>query len=205
MKLYISDQHFFHDTIITLDKRNFEDSRAMNKYMLEQWNSKVQGGDQVIVLGDMFFSKEAEQVNYILKRLNGKICLIEGNHDCSWLKKEGVKLERFEWIKPYAELTDGKRQVILSHYPVFCYNHQHLINEDGSPRTFMLYGHVHNTSDENLINQFIKITQETKIQSRGKEISIPCNMINCFCKFSDYIPLSLDEWIELDTKRRAQM
>ena len=90
MKLYISDQHFFHDTIITLDKRNFEDSRAMNKYMLEQWNSKVQGGDQVIVLGDMFFSKEAEQVNYILKRLNGKICLIEGNHDCSWLKKEGI-------------------------------------------------------------------------------------------------------------------
>ena len=30
-------------------------------------------------------------------------------------------------------------------------------------------------------------------------------MINCFCKFSDYIPLSLDEWITLDKNRRKQI
>lgn len=28
-------------------------------------------------------------------------------------------------------------------------------------------------------------------------------MINCFCMFSDYVPLTLDEWIEVDRKRRA--
>jgi len=27
---------------------------------------------------------------------------------------------------------------------------------------------------------------------------IPCNMINCFCKYSDYEPLTLDEWIALE-------
>ena len=36
-------------------------------------------------------------------------------------------------------------------------------------------------------------------------MSIPCNMINCFCMFSDYVPLTLDEWIELDNKRRASL
>lgn len=30
-------------------------------------------------------------------------------------------------------------------------------------------------------------------------------MINCFCMFSDYIPITLDEWIELDAKRRSEM
>ena len=25
---------------------------------------------------------------------------------------------------------------------------------------------------------------------------IPCNMINCFCMYSDYVPLTLDEWID---------
>ena len=34
---------------------------------------------------------------------------------------------------------------------------------------------------------------------------IPCNMINCFCMFSDYQPMTLDEWIEIDGKRRKAM
>ena len=28
-------------------------------------------------------------------------------------------------------------------------------------------------------------------------------MINCFCMYSDYTPLTLDEWIECDRKRRS--
>ena len=30
-------------------------------------------------------------------------------------------------------------------------------------------------------------------------------MINCFCMFSDYVPLTLDEWIEVDRKRRMNI
>ena len=204
MKLYISDLHFFHDRIIELDQRNFPDSHTMNKFMLEQWNSKVKGGDIVIVLGDMFASKNPDEVNVILNRLNGKICLIEGNHDKMWLKKEGINLNRFEWIKQYTELTDGNYNVILSHYPTFCYNHQYLVNQDETPRTFMLYGHVHNTIDEALVNQFQEITRKTPAPGTANK-TIPCNMINCFCKFSNYVPLSLEEWISLDKKRRLQL
>ena len=36
-------------------------------------------------------------------------------------------------------------------------------------------------------------------------VSIPCQMINCFCMFSDYVPLTLDEWILLDKKRRMKI
>ena len=208
MKLYISDLHFYHEGAIKMDERNFPDVRTMNQYMIDQWNSKVKGGDMVIVLGDFFWTKNPDEVNYVLNRLSGKICLLEGNHDNLWLKKAGVKLDRFEWIKSYAELQDGQRNVIASHYPVFCYNHQYLVNDDGSARTYMLYGHVHNTHDEKLVNQFQEITRSVVLKDGygGKaERRIPCNMINCFCKFSDYKPLSLDEWILLDKKRREEM
>lgn len=203
MKHYISDLHFFHENVMKLDGREFSDVREMNQFMINQWNSKIKGGDQVFVLGDMFWSKNPEEINAVLNRLNGKICLVEGNHDKQWLKKEGVNLSRFDWVKPYAQLTDGKSIVIASHYPVFCYDHQYLKNEDGSDRTFMLYGHVHNTHDEVLVNQFQEITRKTVLKGSSEDRKIPCNMINCFCKFSDYVPLTLEEWIEVDRKRRA--
>lgn len=206
MKLYISDLHFYHEKMnFQLDNRGFSDVKAMNQYMIEKWNSKVKGGDQVIVLGDLFWSSKAEEVNAILNRLNGKICLVEGNHDNKWLKKEGVNLGRFEWIKSYAEFDDHGNNVVACHYPVFCYNHQYLKNDDGSARTFMMYGHVHNSHDEILINQFQELTRKTVLKGSTEDRRIPCNMINCFCKFSDYTPLSLEEWIELDRKRRAEI
>lgn len=205
MKLYISDLHFFHEKVMKLDERTFPDVKAMNQFMIEQWNKKVKGGDQVIVLGDMFWSNEPKEVNAVLNRLNGKICLIEGNHDNRWLKKEGVNLNRFEWIKPYAEFSDGDANIIASHYPVFCYNHQYLKNEDGTPRTFMLYGHVHNTHDEILVNQFQELTKKTVLKGSKEDRTIPCSMINCFCKFSNYTPLSLQEWIQVDKERRTSL
>jgi len=114
--------------------------------------------------------------------------------------------EWFKWIEYYKELNDNNRKVILSHYPIFCYNGQYRKDEADNPKTYMLYGHVHNTFDEYLVNDFILRTRDYKRFEKDKEYhNIPCNMINCFCKFSDYVPLSLDEWIALDKKRRMNM
>lgn len=207
MKLYISDLHFYGDKLnSSLDARGFPDAHAMNSHMISQWNSAVHGGDQVIVLGDLFDTKDPDEVNRVLNRLTGKICLIEGNHDVIWLKKEGVNLDRFEWIKPYAEFDDHGSTVIASHYPTFCYNHQHVRRSDGTHRTYMLYGHVHNSHDELLVNQFQNITRSTTVtNAQGLTGPIPCHMINTFCMFSDYTPLSLKDWITLDEKRRETL
>ena len=77
--------------------------------------------------------------------------------------------------------------------------------EKGENKTYMLYGHVHDTMDQRLIEQFSDITRSTVRTGRdGKEMHIPCNMINCFCMYSDYTPLTLDEWIICDKERREQ-
>jgi hypothetical protein len=71
----------------------------------------------------------------------------------------------------------------------------------------MLYGHVHNTFDEYLVNEYQERLSNYKRPVFGSDemVTIPCQMINCFCMFSDYVPLTLDEWIEVDRKRRMNI
>ena len=206
MRYYIADTHFFHRNLNhAMDNRGFADEYEMNEYMIEKWNSKVRDKDEVVILGD-FSLGNAKETSEVLERLKGRLYLIVGNHD-KYLDYRKFDRDRFQWIKNYEELHDNKRKIILSHYPIFCYNGQYRTDQEGNPRAYMLYGHVHNTYDEVLVNRFLNITRESdKKDMYSEEIKkIPCNMINCFCMFSDYTPLSLDEWIELDAIRRAEM
>lgn len=171
MRYYISDLHFFHESLNTqMDCRGFKDVAQMNAYMIKQWNSRVRTRDEVVILGDFSVGK-AEQTNEILNQLNGRLYMIKGNHD-RYLKESEFNKERFVWIKPYAEMHDNRRKVVLSHYPIFCYNGQYRRNKKGEPLTYMLYGHVHDTLDEQLVRQFCQITRQTK--NRGNTMKNLC-------------------------------
>lgn len=204
MRYYIADCHFFHGELNTqMDCRGFSSTEEMNAYMLKKWNSRVRPNDEVVILGDLSWGKP-EETNELLQRLNGRLYLIIGNHD-RFHQNRAYRTDRFVWMKHYDELKDQKRKVILSHYPIMCYNGQYYRNENGEPKTYMLYGHVHDTMDQRLIEQFEDITRNTIRKSlNGKEAPIPCNMINCFCMYSDYTPLTLDEWIQCDEKRKKE-
>ena len=201
MRYYIADMHFFHGSLNKrMDCRGFANMEEMNEYMISKWNQKVRGNDDVVILGDLSWGN-AEQTSMLLRRLNGKLYLVQGNHD-HFVSKTTMDMSRFVWVKPYAEMYDNKRKVVLCHYPIMCYNGQYRLDENGNPRTYMLYGHVHDTRDQRLIEQFQEITRATVIiKGQGNEKTIPCNMINCFCMYSDYEPLTLDEWIVCDAKR----
>lgn len=196
MRYYISDLHFFHEKLNNeMDNRGFRDVEEMHNYIINRWNTRVNKRDEVIILGDLSYGK-AEETNELLSKLNGRLCLIRGNHDSLYLKKTAFDESRFEWIKDYTELNDNNRKIVLCHYPIMCYNGQYRLNTEGKPKTFMLYGHVHDTHDQRLIEEFIRITRETKsCYKDGTVKNIPCNMINCFCMYSDYTPWTLDEWI----------
>lgn len=206
MRFYISDLHFFHENMNhSMDNRGFESAEAMNEYMIKQWNKKVRNNDDVVILGDLSMER-GSKTSEVVRRLNGRKYLIVGNHD-KYLDDRSFDKTLFEWIEPYKEIKDDKRKVILSHYPIFCYNGQFQLDKEGNPKTYMLYGHVHNTYDEVLVNHFQNITrlQKRTIKNSEHEHPTPSNMINCFCMFSDYVPLTLDEWIEVDKKRRQTL
>lgn len=203
MRYYIADCHFFHRSLLDrMDARGFSTVEEMNAYMIEKWNSRVRKNDEVIILGDFSWGT-AEQTNEILSQLQGKLFLIKGNHDL-FLKDKDFDASRFGWVKDYAELHDNKRKVVLSHYPIVCYNGQYRKDASGNPKTFMLHGHIHNTQDQKFLDDYaayLKTQTHTNLAT-GQPEPVPFQMINCFCQFSDYVPLTLDEWIALDEKRR---
>lgn len=203
MRYYIADLHFFHENMNhSMDHRGFGSVEEMNEYMIRKWNGKVRKKDEVVILGDLSWGN-VEQTNELLAGLNGKLYLITGNHD-RFVTRSGFRTERFVWIKPYAEISDNNRKVVLCHYPVMCYNGQYRLDKSGNSKTYMLYGHVHDTQDQRLLEQFQELTRNTRVvNAAGEEQLIPCNMINCFCVYSDYEPLTLDEWIALDKGRRG--
>ena len=203
MRYYIADLHFFPAALNDrMDHRGFGSMEEMNEYMIMKWNKKVKRNDEVFIIGDLSWGT-AEETNALLKRLNGKLYLIQGNHDI-FLSKRKMDLTLFQWVKSYEEVSDNNRKVVLCHYPIICYNGQYRLDKDGNPKTYMLYGHVHDTMDQKLIEQFQEIMRSTVVvNAQEQQQHIPCNLINCFCVYSDYEPLSLDEWIALDEKRRS--
>lgn len=200
MRYYIADCHFFHSAMNDrMDMRGFSSTEEMNEFMIKQWNNRVNKNDEIVILGDLSFGK-AKQTQEIIERLNGRKYLIVGNHD-QYLKEKAFNRDLFKRITYYDEMYDNGRKVILSHYPIFCYNGQNRLDYTGNPKVYMLHGHIHNTSDQELVDKFINETRSTTRIIQGTEQGIPCNIINCFTMRSNYVPLTLDEWIEVDKKR----
>lgn len=206
MRYYISDCHFFHRSLNTaMDCRGFASVEEMNEYMIKKWNNKVRPQDEIVILGDFSMGKGTE-TNEILDRLNGIKFLIEGNHD-KFLDDRKFDRSKFRWIKPYHEFKENKCKIVISHYPILCYNGQYRVDDKGNPRAYMLYGHVHDSHDERLIHEFQKQIRNTKVPKKDSDelVNLECHMINCFCMYSDYEPLTLDEWIENDRARRTKV
>ena len=167
VKRYISDLHFFHDNLNReMDRRGFSSLEEMHAHMIAAWNQTVSPKDEVFILGD-FSVGRAEETNEIVRQLKGELYLIRGNHDY-YLKKSSFDRSRFHWIQDYAEFHDAGRKVILSHYPVFCYNGQNRLTAEGEPKSVMLYGHLHDSFDETLVNRFIAETRETRRPQRDR-------------------------------------
>ena len=115
MRYYIADLHFFHEALNNkMDKRGFADVGEMNEYIIQKWNNKVRKNDDVVIIGDLSFGS-GKETNELLKRLNGRLYLIKGNHDY-FLSSKDMDLSRFVWIKPYDELSDNKRKVPLPYH-----------------------------------------------------------------------------------------
>lgn len=195
MRFYIADCHFGHDAVRKLDGREFSSIEEMDAVMVERWNETVREKDEVVILGDLCMGKGA-QANELLGRLHGRKYLVTGNHDKFFLKDKAFQPGRLVWIKPYAEMHDNRRKVVLCHYPIVCYNGQY-----HGDATYMLYGHVHATADYDNIQRFQRESMEIQYQPKvrggglGEPRPLACNLINCFTMFSDYRPLTLDQWI----------
>lgn len=132
---YIADTHFYHEKIIDMCNRPFDNVEEMNRKLIENWNKKVDNGDTVYILGDLVFKGGKEETIKILKQLNGTKVLLKGNHD-RYVGQRDFD-ECFKFIREIHQVNDNKRQVIVSHYPIVDYAGMYY-------GAFMVYGHIHN-------------------------------------------------------------
>lgn len=130
---FISDTHFGHRAIIDLCGRPFADRDAMDAAMIKTWNNVVPHDGVVYHMGDFSFRSKTDTIE-ILKKLNGSIILIRGNHD-HHATKPGLR-ERFADVRDYAEVKLADEFMILMHYPLESWNRMHY----GS---WHLHGHSH--------------------------------------------------------------
>ena len=121
-----SDNHFFHKSILKFcaDKRgNCSSVDEMNEKMIEAWNDQVSEKDTVYCLGDFSFGTTEETLE-ILKRLNGRIHLILGNHDYWITKPTNIQLKTAclnrmnGWVDNYRRIKIDKMHTVLFHYPI---------------------------------------------------------------------------------------
>ena len=156
MNYYISDLHLFHNKILTLQNTNrpFTSIEEMHEKIKREWNKKVTYQDKVYL---------TEIANF-LEKLPWKIFLVTGNDDIFNVRnKEFCKA--FEWIRPYAEIRDNGRKVVLFHYPIQEWN--------GFFRdAYHVHGHVHAEAIEQIPGRY-----------------------NACCDVNDFTPQSLDELI----------
>ncbi|WOF16110.1 hypothetical protein F1737_05015 [Methanoplanus sp. FWC-SCC4] len=77
----ISDLHLGHSEIIKNTARPFENTKEMNKILIENWNNTVKPEDTVIFAGDLSYNSSYSEVHEYLAKLNGNIIFVKGNHD----------------------------------------------------------------------------------------------------------------------------
>lgn len=122
---FVADTHFNHEAIIRIcDRRDprrldadgnplpFESSEAMDRYMIDMWNSIVSPHDRVYHLGDFAHKANPKYARHIFEKLNGQKHLCIGNHD-----KDCVK--NLPWGSPPEHIktvvVDGIN-VVMCHY-----------------------------------------------------------------------------------------
>lgn len=140
MVYFTSDLHFYHDNIITHVNRPFRDSAEMNRKLVERWNERVTGQDDVYILGDVTM-KGPELAEEMISQLKGRKYLIRGNHD-RFVDRTEFNSSLFVWVRDYAEITVENTRFVLFHYPIEEWNGYY----KGS---IHLHGHQHNHEDYN--------------------------------------------------------
>lgn len=138
MKKYITaDTHFGHKNILKYCNRPFTTIEEMDDTIIDNWNSIVTPQDIVYHVGDFAFGDIITIGKYI-KKLNGNIIFIEGNHDrqlAQYLKRTGQKLHKNLIVKAYDEIFYlahyAHRVWYNSHYgTIHCFGHSHGQLED---------------------------------------------------------------------------
>lgn len=177
-----SDTHYGHENIIKYSQRPYAGAHEMNEALIANWNKCVQPNEDVYNLGDVAFCNKDKLIK-ILKRLNGNIHVILGNHDKVVIKNEQELLDSglIKSIQTYREVKYEGMLFVLFHYPMRTWNQSHK-NYENKVKSIHCFGHVHN-----------------KLAPHGLSLDVG---VDSTVITSEYRPMSFREIIKWAQKRK---
>ena len=138
--------HYHHANIIRFCKRPYANIDEMNEALIANYNARVGVNDDTYHLGDFALKCREVDVENIVRRLNGKIHLILGNHDRNSVRKARGFVEQVD----YKELKINGQYIIMSHYPFLTWNKRH----HGS---MAIHGHSHGSIPRDMTEKRLDI------------------------------------------------
>lgn len=151
---FTSDTHFGHESMISKGWRpQFSSVDEMDQTIIDRWNDTVRPHDQVWHLGD-FGMAASWYLFEVLRKLNGDVHLIAGNHDSVWSGNRDAHKRQRDWldagfmsVQSFARRKIGGQHVLLCHFP-YSGDHtegdryeEYRLNNTG---LWLIHGHVHN-------------------------------------------------------------
>ncbi len=201
MNYYISDLHLFANSQTkngkNFDDRPFENVEEMNQYLLDAWNAKVKSDDTVYILGDLHIRGKNEDLIALVSKFNGKKVLIKGNHDNV---SDPNYSSLFEEICDYKELTEKVNgesyRLVLCHYPILFWNGQHR----GS---ILLYGHVHNSIEDEFFQQTIEVMNESEeLHFNSDDKKVFAINVGCCMPYMNYKPQTFESILNYKNNKK---
>ncbi len=111
----------------------------MNEHIITAHNTVVKPDDDVYVLGDLMLGDSEKGIECI-KRMNGKLHIVWGNHDTDSRKGKYAVLPNVVENNHVIVLKYKKHHFYMSHYPTLTSN---LEKESLTQMTLNLFGHTH--------------------------------------------------------------
>lgn len=137
----VSDTHFGHNRGFIYEPRGFTSIEEHDSAIIECWNSIVKPEDEVYHLGDvMLGGTNYEYGLNCLKKLNGKIHIIRGNHDSDARCARYTEYENVIEVLDATYLNYKGYHFYLTHFPCFSGNLHH---DSLKKTTCNLSGHTH--------------------------------------------------------------
>ena len=137
---FASDLHLFHDREFIWRARGFKDIDEMNAEIEKRWNETVGKNDHVYVLGDLMLGGVSNKGIDTLKRLNGNIHIVIGNHDTDNRLALYRMLPNVKSVTFAAKVKYGGYNFFLTHFPCLTGN---IEKESLKQMSLNLSGHTH--------------------------------------------------------------
>jgi len=122
---FVADTHINHANILRHCNRPWKSVEEHDEALINNWNSVVSRKDIVYLLGDFAMIPKQDDGTPRMKlyrklrmRLNGKICLIIGNHDVM----SNEVYDCFTEVSPLKEIKINGEKITLCHYPMRSWN-----------------------------------------------------------------------------------